>query len=148
MQAAFAQAPAPRGAHVPAGEDEPIASYASEIMGGDSGPDDEARLIRIASQQTCPMHGTSIDTRACTSSLSRCGSFEGDPIVNVPLAATTISRPIGQSLRRTSFPYASTPGATAVGPAVVLTLVKPHMGWRVMRIPATDERPVALSTRS
>jgi len=51
VQAASRQAPAPGGVHgysVPAGADDPIATYANEIMGGNStlSPEDEEQLIR------------------------------------------------------------------------------------------------------
>jgi len=44
VQAASARPPAPQGAHIPAGGDDPIASYASGIMGGNStlDPDDDS----------------------------------------------------------------------------------------------------------
>ena len=48
VQAASRRAPTPDGAHFPAGEDDPVASYANEIMGGNStlGIEDEEQLIR------------------------------------------------------------------------------------------------------
>ena len=48
VQAASRRAPTPDGAHFPAGEDDPVASYANEIMGGISalGIEDEEQLIK------------------------------------------------------------------------------------------------------
>ena len=48
VQAASRHAPTPDGAHLPAGEDDPVDSYANEIMGGKStlGIEDEEQLIR------------------------------------------------------------------------------------------------------
>jgi hypothetical protein len=48
VQAASPQAPTPNDTHAfPAGGDDPVASYANEIMGGNAlGPEDEEQLIR------------------------------------------------------------------------------------------------------
>src|SRR5262249_13450798 len=40
-----------------------------------------------------------IDTRTCVSSLSRCGSFAGEPMEKLPAGATIISGQVGQSLK-------------------------------------------------